>query len=92
MKFYFYPTTESTFKKEASGHYVRTIIFNVLTGEIEQSFVRKVSSVWQQTCKNNIATDQRVKALNKKNHEIYSWVVTAEKSFSLPSFTEFGQL
>ena len=92
MKFYFYPNTESAFKRQASGNHVRTLIFNVLTGDIEQSFIRKVSTEWQQTCKNNIATDHRVKNLTGTSYEIYSWVVPTEKSLSLPSFVEFGQL
>ncbi len=48
MKFYFYPIDEEEFKSEALNNYVRTIVFNELSGEIEVSFIRQVKKLWQQ--------------------------------------------
>jgi hypothetical protein len=87
MKFYFYPTGEEKFKADAFNNFVRTLVFNVLSGEIEVSFIRQVKTLWQQTCKNNIETDHRIKELSGDHFQIYGWVVKSKSDFQLPVFS-----
>jgi len=49
MKFYFYPTGEEKFKADALNNFVRTIVFNELSGEVEVNFIRQVKTLWQQS-------------------------------------------
>ena len=90
MRFYFHPVLESKFKEEAVGKFVRTIVFNELTNEIETSFIRSVQKIWTQSCKNNIETDHRIKALKGSHFKVYSWIVPNKNNFDLPSFQEFS--
>ena len=92
MNYYFYPTNEKSFKQSAIGKFVRTLVYNKTTNEIEFSFVRSVKTEWKQSCKNNIETDHRIKALAGQGFEIYSWVVNSKSSLDLPKFIEFSQL
>ena len=87
MKFYFYPDAEEKFKADALNNFVRTLVFNELSGEIEISFIRQVKTLWQQTCKNNIETDHRIKELNGEHFQVYSWVVRSKSDFQLPAFS-----
>ena len=89
MKFYFHPQDEELFKIEAVGKLVRTIVFDTKSKNINISFTRKVNTLWSQTCKNNIETDRRIKALKAKHYQVYSWVCEDEKDFALPSFSKF---
>jgi hypothetical protein len=86
MEFYFHPADESKFKEEAVGNFVRTIVFDTLKDEVTVSFVRQVRKVWEQTCKNNIATDHRIKELSGDHFQIFSWVTKSKSDFGLPSF------
>ena len=87
MKFYFYPAAEEKFKAEALNNFVRTLVFNELSGEIEVSFIRQVNTLWLQTCKNNIETDRRVRELNGDHFQVFSWVVKSKSDFQLPAFS-----
>ncbi|NMD50872.1 hypothetical protein HG547_04400 [Shewanella sp. DNRA4] len=87
MKFYFYPTDEEKFKADALSNFVRTIAFNERSGEVEVSFIRQVNTLWQQTCKNNIETDHRIKELSGEHFQVYSWVVNSKSDFQLPAFS-----
>jgi len=86
MKFYFYPADEELFKTEAVGNFLRTIVFNEVSGEIETNFTRQVKKLWQQTCKNNIETDHRIKQLKDGQYQIYSWICKTKSDFQLPAF------
>ncbi len=86
MKFYFYPQNCDDFKQAAVGNYVRTIIFDHEKGRIVNDFVRKVHKYWEQTCKNNIQSDHRIKALAHDNFQIYSWITKSEDDLCLPFF------
>ena len=86
MKFYFYPVDEVEFKNAAVGNVVRTLVFDKSSGKVTACFSRKVNKVWEQTCKNNIETDHRIKELKGDNFQIYSWVSSNESDFNLPSF------
>jgi len=86
MQYFFYPVYEKQFKHEAKGHFVRTIVFDTSKSKITNSFIRKVDKVWMQTCKNNIATDHRIKALSGNHFQIYSWIVPSESDFGLLCF------
>jgi len=86
MQYFFYPVDEKQFKQEAKGHFVRTMVFDTSKYKISNSFIRKVDKVWMQTCKNNIATDKRIKTLSGNHFQIYSWVVQSESDFGLPCF------
>lgn len=86
MRFYFYPNDEDKFKAEAFNNFVRTIVFNELSGEIEVSFIRQVRALWQQTCKNNIETDHRIKELKGDHFQVFSWVAKGKSDFQLPAF------
>lgn len=85
-QYFFYPVDENQFKQEAINHFVRTIVFDTKKGEIIKDFVREVKKDWQQTLKNNIETDNRIKALSGEHFEIYSWVVQSKNDFNLPCF------
>jgi hypothetical protein len=85
MKFYFHPNNEKVFKEAAVGKFVRTLVYNEESNEII-SFTRKVKILWQQTCKNNIESDHRIKDLSGSHFQIYSWIVQSEDELSLPSF------
>lgn len=65
MKFTFNPSNEKQFKKMAVGKNIETIVINSLTGQRIIRFTRSVRKLWKQTCKNNIETDHRIKAINK---------------------------
>ena len=86
MKFYFYPADETAFKDEAVGNYVRTLVFKGNTEEIVTCFTRKVGKRWEQTVKNNIETDHRIKEIDGAELQIYSWVTTSKDDFGLPQF------
>lgn len=87
MKFYFYPIDEEEFKSEALNNYVRTIVFNELSGEIEVSFIRQVKKLWQQTRKNNIETDHRISEINGDHYQVFSWVTKSKTDLHLPAFS-----
>jgi len=84
MNFYFYPEDENEFKRKSTGNYVRTIVFDANKEDVVLCFSRKVNKVWEQTCKNNIETDHRIKNLPKGNYQVYSWVITSKKDFYPP--------
>ena len=84
MNYYFHPADENEFKNKASGNYVRTIVFDTVKEEVVTCFIRKVNKAWEQTCKNNIETDHRIKNLSGNNYQIYSWVAKSKNDFSLP--------
>jgi hypothetical protein len=88
-QYFFYPVDEKQFKQEAKNHFVRTIVFDTKKAEIITSFVRGVKTDWQQTLKNNIESDQRIKALSGEHFEIYSWVIQSKSDFNLPCFKLF---
>ena len=89
MEFFFYPSSESSFKSKAVCNLVKTLVFNKNTLEIELLFSRKVNKLWTQTCKNNIQTDHRIKDLPGNHYQIYSWVSKNDESLELPSFAVF---
>ena len=86
MEFFFYPADEDKFKKESVNHLVRTVVFDTSKEEVVTSFTRQVHKVWEQTCKNNIETDHRIKVLSGDHFQIYSWVAKSKKDFGLPGF------
>lgn len=86
MKFYFHPHEEEEFKKTAVGKIVHTLVFDTSKQKVIINFSRKVNTIWEQTCKNNIATDHRIKQLKGKNYQIYSWVSNNKNDFNLPFF------
>ncbi len=86
MDFYFYPPEETEFKSNAVGNYVHTVVFDITEQKVVKSFVRKVDKVWEQTCKNNIETDHRIKELLGINYQVYSWVSKSKTSLNLPFF------
>lgn len=86
MEFYFYPANESEFKTNAVGNFVHTLVFDTTEQKVIISFVRQVRKVWEQTCKNNIETDHRIKELTGNNYQVFSWVSKSKSDFSLPLF------
>jgi len=88
MEFFFYPTDDNRFKEEALNNYVFTVVFDIAEGKVFSSFARKVSKIWEQTCKNNIETDHRIKDLPGNNFQIYSWITKSENDFGLPFFVK----
>jgi hypothetical protein len=86
MEFFFYPADENQFKQAAVGNFVRTLVFDTNKDEVVVTFVRRVSKAWEQSCKNNIETDHRIRALSGEHFQIYSWVVKSKNDFSLPGF------
>ncbi len=88
MDFFFHPADEDKFKEEAMNNFVRTVVFDTSKRAVVTSFTRKVRKVWEQTCKNNIETDNRIiKGLSGDHFQIYSWVAKSEIDFGLPGFT-----
>lgn len=73
MEVLFYPQDEEEFKKEAVGNFVYTKVTNLSTNEIF-IFSRKVTKLWTASCRNNIVTDHRIKALEGSNYRINSWI------------------
>ncbi|EHI9242953.1 hypothetical protein J9100_004288 [Vibrio vulnificus] len=88
MKYFFYPKDEETFKDQAVGNFVRTLVFDPENENVLLTFHRRVSKVWEQTRKNNIETDHRIKELTNENLHVYSWVVGNKTELSLPNFSE----
>ncbi|UJF20254.1 hypothetical protein L0B53_19155 (plasmid) [Vibrio sp. SS-MA-C1-2] len=88
MKYFFYPKNEESFKKQAVGNFVRTLVFDSENDRVLLTFHRRVSKIWEQTRKNNIETDHRIKALTNENLHVYSWVVSNKTELSLPHFFE----
>ncbi|ASO31050.1 hypothetical protein CG015_17910 [Vibrio anguillarum] len=88
MKYFFYPKDEETFKVQAVGNFVRTLVFDPENEKVLFTFHRKVSKVWEQTRKNNIETDHRIKDLTNENLHVYSWVVSNKTELLLPNFSE----
>jgi len=86
MEFFFYPQDENKFKQDAVGNFVRTIIFNSVNEKVATSFVRKVNKLWEQTCKNNVETDHRIKELSGEHFQVYSWITQSKNDFGLPNF------
>lgn len=86
MDYFFYPIDESEFKAQAVGNFVHTIVFDTQNQTIVTCFTRQVRKVWEQTCKNNIETDHRVKELTGSHFQIYSWVSKSKSDLSLPFF------
>lgn len=86
MEFYFYPADESMFKERAVNNCVRTLVFDVEKSQVIKLFPRKVGKLWEQTFKNNIETDHRIKELPGNNYQIFSWVVKTEKELGHPGF------
>ncbi|EPN4988665.1 hypothetical protein WL058_23010 [Vibrio alginolyticus] len=88
MKYFFHPKDEETFKVQAVGNFVRTLVFDPENEKVLLTFHRKVSKVWEQTRKNNIETDHRIKELTNENLHFYSWVVSSKTELLLPNFSE----
>lgn len=86
MNFYFYPKNEDVFKEKALNNYVRTLVIDELSGEIQFTFARHVGKIWQQSCKNNIETDHRIKPLNQGHYEVHSWVTKSPDDFDTYKF------
>lgn len=86
MIFYFCPSNENTFKENAVGNYVRTLVFDRTKNAVVLTFARKVSKKWEQSVKNNIETDHRIKSLSGDSLEIYSWVTATKSGLALPHF------
>ena len=86
MEFYFYPNDEMEFKSNAVGNFVHTIVFDTTEQKVIISFVRQVRKFWEQTRKNNIETDHRIKELSGEHYQIYSWVSKSKSDFNLPFF------
>lgn len=78
MEFYFYPNDETEFKSNAVGNFVQTVIFNKIEQKVVNSYTRKVTKIWEQTCKNNIESDHRVKELIGEHFQVYSWVTKSK--------------
>jgi len=87
MEFYFYPADEDRFKQEAVGKFVRTLVYDPTKDVVVLSFTRQVKKLWEQTCKNNIATDHRIKELSDDGLQIFSWITPSKKDFKLPGFS-----
>ncbi len=74
MRFIFEPVNEENFKQEAVGHTIETVVTDSQTGIEIVRFARSVRKKWEQTCKNNIETDHRIKEL-KNDSESDSYIV-----------------
>lgn len=90
MEFYFYPGDEGEFKEKAVGQFVHTVVFDTLEQKICASFTRKVSKIWEQSCKKNIETDHRIKELRGNDFQVYSWVSASKGELNLPFFKLFN--
>ena len=86
MEFFLHPADEDKFKEEAVNNFVRTLVFDISNGTVVTSFARRVRKVWEQSCKNNIATDHRIKELSGDHFQVYSWITKSEDDFGLPGF------
>lgn len=79
MRFIFEPANEEIFKNHAVNHTLETVVTNSNTGEEITKFERRVTKKWEQTCKNNIETDHRIKVLkkdsNSNNYIVYSRIL-----------------
>lgn len=85
MEVMFYPNDEEKFKKEAVGNFVHTEVTDLSTNEVF-AFSREVTRLWTSSCKNNILTDHRIKALKGNNYTIKSWIESyASKSIKIDS-------
>ena len=87
MNFYFYPSKENLFKEQAVGNYVRTLVFDKAQNVVVLTFARKVSKKWDQSVKNNIETDHRIRSLSGSHLEIYSWITPQKSGLFLPNFS-----
>ena len=59
-------------------------------------FSRNVGSVWQNSCKNEVETDDRIRKNSNLNEEdkyhIYSWVSESQSDYALPiAFAYFSK-
>ncbi len=79
MKFIFKPNDENLFLKDAVGRQIETIVIDIMQEKEITSFKRTVSKTWEQTLKNNIETDHRIKELkntqNVDNLVVYTRVL-----------------
>ena len=94
--YFFYPKDESKFKKSANGKFVHTLIYKPSTNEIVNVFDRKVGCVWQNSCKNQVETDRKIRQNSNLNEEdkyhIYSWVSESQSDYALPiAFAYFSK-
>ena len=69
MIFIFTPTNEETFKYQAFGNTIETVVTHRDTNKEICRFTRRVRKQWTQTCKNNIETDHRIKSLKSDVEE-----------------------
>lgn len=79
MLYIFTPTNEETFKDQAVGNTIETVVTHRDTNKEICQFTRRVRKRWTQTCKNNIESDHRIKILkkdsNSNNYIIYSRIL-----------------
>ena len=84
MKFIFKPNDAKLFMKDAVGRQIETIVIDIMEEKEITTFTRTVSKVWEQTPKNNIETDHRIKELkntqNIDNLVVYTRVLYESKS------------
>ena len=85
--YFFYPEGESNFKESANGKFVHTPIYKPSTNEIVNVFSRKVGRVWQNSCKNEVETDHRIRKNSNLNEEdkyrAYSWISESQSDSAL---------
>jgi len=74
MRFIFEPNSNEVFKKRALNNMIETVVHNQRTGEVIVRFTRRVRKIWEQTCKNNVLTDHRIKKL-KHDKESENYIV-----------------
>ena len=58
---------KSKFKENANGKFVHTLIYKPSTNETVNVFSRNVGSVWQNSCKNEVETDDRIRKNSNLN-------------------------
>ncbi len=79
MIFTFEPTNDKDFKGKAKDRTIEIVVTNSNTGEEITRFTRNVRKKWEQTCKNNIETDHRIKELkndsDSDNYIVYTRVL-----------------
>ena len=61
--YFFYHKDESNFQESANGKFVHTLIYKPSTNETVNVFSRNVGSVWQNSCKNEVETDDRIRKI-----------------------------
>ena len=87
--YFFYHKDESNFQESANGKFVHTLIYKPSTNETVNVFSRKVGRVWQNSCKNEVETDDRIRKNSNLNEEdkyhIYSWVSESQSDSALPT-------